>query len=50
MAVGRLVVGFRVDSAAMVILLYIAEITATEYHGRMIGLKKMCIIGGQVIS
>jgi SP family myo-inositol transporter-like MFS transporter 13 len=50
MAIGRLVVGFGVGSAAMVIPLYIAEIAPTKYRGRMIGLNNMCITGGQVIS
>jgi SP family myo-inositol transporter-like MFS transporter 13 len=50
MAVGRLVVGFGVGSAAMVVPLYIAEIAPTKYRGRMIGLNNMCITGGQVIS
>jgi SP family myo-inositol transporter-like MFS transporter 13 len=50
MAVGRLVVGFGVGSAAMVVPLYIAEIAPTKHRGRMIGLNNMCITGGQVIS
>ena len=50
MAVGRLVVGFGVGSAAMVVPLYIAEIAPTKVRGRMIGLNNMSITGGQVIS
>jgi len=50
MAVGRLVVGFGVGSAAMVVPLYIAEIAPSNVRGRMIGLNNMSITGGQVIS
>jgi MFS transporter, SP family, solute carrier family 2 (myo-inositol transporter), member 13 len=50
MAVGRLVVGFGVGSAAMVVPLYIAEIAPTNVRGRMIGLNNMSITGGQVVS
>lgn len=50
MAVGRLVVGFGVGSAAMVVPLYIAEIAPTKVRGRLIGLNNMSITGGQVIS
>lgn len=50
MAVGRLVVGFGVGSAAMVVPLYIAEIAPSKVRGRMIGLNNMSITGGQVIS
>ena len=50
MAVGRLIVGFGVGSAAMVVPMYIAEIAPTRVCGRMIGLNNMSITGGQVIS
>lgn len=50
MTVGRLVVGFGVGSAAMVVPLYIAEIAPTKVRGRLIGLNNMSITGGQVIS
>ena len=50
MAVGRLVVGFGVGSAAMVVPLYIAEIAPTKVRGRLIGLNNMSITGGQVLS
>src|SRR5271156_6839529 len=50
MAVGRLVVGFGVGSAAMVVPLYIAEIAPSNVRGRLIGLNNMSITGGQVIS
>ncbi|KAL1634223.1 hypothetical protein SLS58_010767 [Diplodia intermedia] len=50
MAVGRLIVGFGVGSAAMVVPMYIAEIAPTKVRGRMVGLNNMSITGGQVIS
>lgn len=50
MIIGRLVVGFGVGSAAMVVPLYIAEIAPTKVRGRLIGLNNMSITGGQVIS
>jgi MFS family permease len=50
MAIGRLVVGFGVGSAAMVVPLYIAEIAPTKVRGRLIGLNNMSITGGQVLS
>ena len=50
MSVGRLIVGFGVGSAAMVVPLYIAEIAPSNVRGRMIGLNNMSITGGQVIS
>ncbi|KAF2725812.1 MFS transporter [Polychaeton citri CBS 116435] len=50
MSVGRLIVGFGVGSAAMVVPLYIAEISPTKVRGRLIGLNNMSITGGQVVS
>lgn len=50
MTVGRLVVGFGVGSAAMIVPLYIAEIAPAQYRGRMIGLDNMSITGGQLVS
>ena len=50
MVVGRLIVGFGVGSAAMVVPLYIAEIAPTKVRGKLIGLNNMSITGGQVIS
>ena len=49
MTVGRLVVGFGVGSAAMIVPLYIAEISPAKYRGRMIGLDNMCITGGHLV-
>jgi SP family myo-inositol transporter-like MFS transporter 13 len=45
MTVGRLVVGFGVGSAAMIVPLYIAEVAPAKYRGRMIGLDNMSITG-----
>ncbi|PSS22216.1 hypothetical protein M430DRAFT_99142 [Amorphotheca resinae ATCC 22711] len=50
MTVGRLVVGFGVGSAAMVVPLYIAEVAPAKHRGKMIGLDNMSITGGQLIS
>ncbi|KAK5110312.1 hypothetical protein LTR85_001293 [Meristemomyces frigidus] len=50
MTVGRLVVGFGVGSAAMIVPMYIAEVSPAKYRGRMIGLDNMSITGGQLIS
>jgi MFS transporter, SP family, solute carrier family 2 (myo-inositol transporter), member 13 len=50
MTVGRLVVGFGVGSAAMIVPLYIADVSLTKYRGRMIGLDNMFITGSQLIS
>ncbi|KAJ5515534.1 hypothetical protein N7527_007094 [Penicillium freii] len=50
MAVGRLIVGFGVESAAMIVPAYIAEIAPTKHRGRMIGLNNVSITGGQLIS
>lgn len=50
MSVGRLIVGFGVGSASMVVPMYIAEIAPTKVRGRLIGLNNMSITGGQVIS
>lgn len=50
MTVGRLVVGFGVGSASMIVPMYIAEISPAQYRGRMIGLDNMSITGGQLIS
>jgi len=43
MTVGRLIVGLGVGSAAMIVPLYIAEVTPARYRGRMIGLDNMLV-------
>lgn len=50
MSVGRVVIGFGVGSAAMVLPLYVAEIAPAKSRGKLIGLNNMSITGGQVIS
>lgn len=50
MTVGRLVVGFGVGRAAMIVPMYIANVSPAKYHGRMIGLDNMSITGGQLVS
>ncbi|KAL1875483.1 hypothetical protein VTK73DRAFT_10033 [Phialemonium thermophilum] len=50
MTVGRLVVGFGVGSASMIVPMYIAEVSPAKYRGRMIGLDNMSITGGQLVS
>ncbi|GMG36344.1 unnamed protein product [Aspergillus oryzae] len=50
MAVGRLIVGLGVGSAAMIVPAYIAEIAPMKYRGRMVGLNNVSITGGQAIS
>lgn len=50
MAAGRLIVGFGVGSAAMVVPLYIAEIAPTKVRGRLIGLNNCSITAGQLVS
>ncbi|KAJ9489700.1 hypothetical protein VN97_g3560 [Penicillium thymicola] len=50
MALGRFVIGIGVGSAAMIIPLYIAEVSPAKYRGRMIGLDNMSITGGQLVA
>ncbi|KAJ5094390.1 hypothetical protein N7456_010251 [Penicillium angulare] len=50
MSVGRIIIGFGVGSAAMVLPLYVAEIAPAKARGKLIGLNNMSITGGQVIS
>ena len=50
MTVGRLVVGFSVGNAAVIVPMYIANVFPAKYRGRMIGLDNMSITGGQLVS
>ncbi|CAG8134946.1 unnamed protein product [Penicillium salamii] len=50
MTVGRFIIGVGVGSAAMIIPLYIAEVSPAKYRGRMIGLDNMSITGGQLVA
>jgi SP family myo-inositol transporter-like MFS transporter 13 len=50
MVVGRLVIGFGVGSAAMIIPLYIGELAPARYRGRLIIFDNLCVAGGQFIA
>ncbi|GKT41278.1 myo-inositol transporter 1 [Colletotrichum spaethianum] len=50
MTMGRLIVGLGVGSAAMIIPMYITELSPARHRGRIIGLENMCITGGQLLS
>ncbi|KAK1141334.1 hypothetical protein N8T08_009125 [Aspergillus melleus] len=50
MTVGRLVVGFGVGEAAMIIPLYIGEMAPARYRGRLIVFDNLCVTFGQLIS
>ncbi|KAI1006777.1 Myo-inositol transporter 1 [Podosphaera aphanis] len=50
MTLGRGIVGLGVGSAAMIIPLYIAEVSPAKYRGRMIGLDTLSITFGQMLS
>ncbi|KAI9927378.1 hypothetical protein AWENTII_006180 [Aspergillus wentii] len=50
MTVGRLVVGFGVGSAAMIIPLYIGELAPARYRGRLIVFDNLCVAFGQLVS
>jgi MFS transporter, SP family, solute carrier family 2 (myo-inositol transporter), member 13 len=50
MTIGRLVVGFGVGSAAMIIPLYIGELAPARYRGRLIVFDNLFVAGGQFIA
>lgn len=50
MAVGRLLVGFGVGSAAMIVPLYLSEIAPARFRGRVVGLNNSSICFGGVIA
>ncbi|KAI6247546.1 Myo-inositol transporter 1 [Erysiphe necator] len=50
MTIGRLVVGFGIGCVAMVIPLYIAEISPARYRGKLIGANTLSITFGQLVS
>jgi SP family myo-inositol transporter-like MFS transporter 13 len=50
MTIGRLVIGFGVGSAAMIIPLYIGELAPARYRGRLIVFDNLCVAGGQFIA
>ncbi|KAL7757182.1 hypothetical protein ACKLNR_011709 [Fusarium oxysporum f. sp. zingiberi] len=50
MTAGRLIVGFGVGSAAMIIPLYIGELAPAKYRGRMIAFDNLSVTLGQLVS
>jgi SP family myo-inositol transporter-like MFS transporter 13 len=48
MTVGRLIVGFGVGNAAMIIPLYIGEMAPARFRGRLIVFDNLCVAFGQV--
>lgn len=50
MSVGRFVIGLGVGSAAMIVPLYIAEISPARFRGRMVTADAISITGGQVVA
>merc|ERR1712098_933471 len=50
MTIGRLIVGFGVGSAAMIIPLYIGELAPARYRGRLIVFDNLFVAGGQFIA
>ncbi|KAG0650097.1 Myo-inositol transporter 1 [Hyphodiscus hymeniophilus] len=50
MAAGRAVIGLGVGSAAMIVPVYIAEISPARHRGRMVSIDVISITGGQCIS
>ncbi|RDH35620.1 and other transporter-domain-containing protein [Aspergillus welwitschiae] len=50
MVVGRLVVGFGVGEAAMIVPLYIGEMAPARFRGRLIVFDNICVTFGQLIA
>ncbi|KAE8131318.1 myo-inositol transporter [Aspergillus pseudotamarii] len=50
MTVGRLVVGFGVGEAAMIVPLYIGEMAPARFRGRLIVFDNICVTFGQLVS
>ncbi|RFU32759.1 hypothetical protein B7463_g3576, partial [Scytalidium lignicola] len=50
MATGRAVIGLGVGSAAMIVPVYIAEISPARHRGRMVSIDVISITGGQCVS
>ncbi|KAL2879813.1 hypothetical protein SGCOL_004857 [Colletotrichum sp. CLE4] len=50
MTVGRLVIGFGVGSASMIVPLYIAEISPARFRGRMISIDMIFLGAGSVLA
>ncbi|KAK1635828.1 hypothetical protein BDP81DRAFT_482035 [Colletotrichum phormii] len=50
MTVGRLVIGFGVGSATMIVPLYIAELSPARFRGRMISIHMIFLGAGSVLA
>ncbi|KAI9733862.1 MAG: myo-inositol transporter [Cirrosporium novae-zelandiae] len=50
MSAGRFIIGLGVGAAAMVVPLYISELSPTRFRGRMVAIDVIAITGGQVIA
>lgn len=50
MVVGRLILGFAVGIASMIVPLYIGELAPTTQRGRLVTLNVVAITGGQVVA
>ncbi|GAA6002131.1 uncharacterized protein JCM10292_000770 [Rhodotorula paludigena] len=50
MAVGRLIIGFGVGLASLIVPLYIGELAPTALRGRLVTLNVVAITAGQVIA
>lgn len=50
MAVGRLIIGFGVGFASLVVPLYIGELAPTSLRGRLVTLNVVAITFGQVVA
>ncbi|WQF84180.1 Putative major facilitator, sugar transporter, major facilitator superfamily [Colletotrichum destructivum] len=50
MAAGRLIIGFGVGSASMIVPLYIAEISPARFRGRMISVDMIFLGAGSVLA
>ncbi|KAE8334656.1 hypothetical protein BDV24DRAFT_172181 [Aspergillus arachidicola] len=50
MTAGRLVVGFGVGEAAMIVPLYIGEMAPARFRGRLIVFDNICVTFGQLVS
>jgi SP family myo-inositol transporter-like MFS transporter 13 len=50
MVIGRLIVGFGVGAASMIVPPYIGEIAPRRFRGRLVVIDILCITGGQLIA
>lgn len=50
MVIGRLIIGFGVGAASMIVPPYIGEIAPRRFRGRLVVIDILCITGGQLIA